>query len=139
MSQPSPATQVELTLRPRRVLLSVFLACVLAEAAFFLLDWHVNYGRLIDASPIRNLFNTTREDGMASWFGITQTAFVAFTLWVIFLTERARDQARWVANSLDVFICRPLLGSLYLAHSRLPTPAGMSRFGIMTQACSRRD
>ncbi|MBT8486300.1 MAG: hypothetical protein HKO59_06955 [Phycisphaerales bacterium] len=91
---PSPPV-VELTLRPRRVLLGVFLACVGAEIAFFLLDWHVNYGRLFDLGPMRNMLNTTREDGLASWFGVTQTAFVALTLWLVVVTVRARDRTRW--------------------------------------------
>lgn len=86
---------IKVELRPRRVLLSVFIACVLAEIIFFLLDWHVNYGRLIDISPIRNMVNTTREDAIASWFGITQTAFVAATLWLLFLTVRIRNGARF--------------------------------------------
>ncbi|NND58797.1 MAG: hypothetical protein HKN49_00870, partial [Gammaproteobacteria bacterium] len=77
------ASVVELVLRPRNVILSVFLVCAISELAFFLLDWHVNYGRMIDASPVRNLFNTTREDGLASWFGVTQTALVAVTLWIV--------------------------------------------------------
>ncbi len=96
MNNVPTSAPVELAFRPRRVLLWVFLVCVLSEAAFFLLDWHVNYGRLIDASPIRNLFNTTREDGMASWFGVTQTALIALTLWLIFITTRARGDGRWV-------------------------------------------
>ncbi|NND60494.1 MAG: hypothetical protein HKN49_09530 [Gammaproteobacteria bacterium] len=51
---------------------------------------------MIDASPVRNLFNTTREDGLASWFGVTQTALVAVTLWIVYATVRARRDSRWV-------------------------------------------
>lgn len=90
-----PSSVARLILSPRRVLLFVFLFCGLAELTFFLLDWHINYGR-VAAAPIRNLLNTTREDGLASWFGVTQTAFVALTLWVVFLTVRAREYTRWV-------------------------------------------
>lgn len=85
----TPTNRVAITLRSSRVLLVVFLACALAEAAFFLLDWHVNFGALVDHAPIRNLLNTTREDGLASWFGVTQTALVAATLWSLFLVAKS--------------------------------------------------
>lgn len=91
----SADTPVDLALRPRRLLLGLFLLCVAAELGFILLDWHVNYGRLVDAAPIRNLFNTTREDGIASWFGVTQTALAALTLWLVFFVVRARGGPRW--------------------------------------------
>ena len=56
------------------MLIAIFVACVVSEIALFLLDWHVNYGRLLDYGPIRRLLNTTREDGLASWFGVTHAA-----------------------------------------------------------------
>lgn len=35
------------------------------------------------------MFNIAREDGLASWFAVTQTLFVALTLWLIYtLTKR---------------------------------------------------
>lgn len=91
----SVSSRIDLVLRPRRLLVTLFLFCVSAELALFLLDWNVNYGRLIDAAPVRNLFNTTREDGLASWFGVTQTALAALTLWLVYLVVRARGQSRW--------------------------------------------
>jgi hypothetical protein len=86
---------VELTVDPDRLIRSVFLVCLLVNLAFFLLDCFVNYRAWIDISSIRRLFNTTREDGMPSWFGVTQTFMVALTLWLIFVTARQQPGSRW--------------------------------------------
>lgn len=62
----------------------------------FALDYFVNYGRLTTIGPVRRMFNTTREDGLASWLGITQTLLVALTLWLIYLTvRRTPGSTRW--------------------------------------------
>jgi hypothetical protein len=86
---------VELTVDPHRLVRNVFLVCLAAILAFFLLDCFVNYRMWIDLPSIRRLFNTTREDGMASWFGVTQTFMVALTLWLIFVTARQQTGSRW--------------------------------------------
>ena len=86
---------VELTVDPHRLVRNVLLVCVLANLAFFLLDCFVNSRGWIDISSIRRLFNTTREDGMASWFAVTQTVMVALTLWLIFVTARQQPGSRW--------------------------------------------
>jgi len=39
--------------------------------------------------------NIAREDGLASWFGTTQTLFVALTAWSLVLLVRARQGPRW--------------------------------------------
>lgn len=63
--------------------------------SFVLLDYHVNYGRLTDVGAIRRLTNIAREDGLASWFGVTQTLLAALTAWVLWLLVRAADAPRW--------------------------------------------
>ena len=78
----------EITLNPRRVMAIVLVACIGAELAFVLLDYHVNYGGLIDIGAIRRLFNIAREDGLASWFGTAQTMLVALTLWALYAIVR---------------------------------------------------
>jgi hypothetical protein len=72
----------------------VFVGCVLVELALVALDYHVNYGRLAEIGAIRRLFNTAREDGLASFFGVTQTAFVALTAWLVARTTRLRGDGR---------------------------------------------
>ena len=39
--------------------------------------------------------NIAREDGLASWFGTTQTLFVALTAWSLLLLVRARQCPGW--------------------------------------------
>jgi hypothetical protein len=91
----SPPRCVDLTVDSERLVRNVLLVCLLANLAFFLLDCFVNYRGWIDISSIRRLFNTTREDGMASWFGVTQTLMVALTLWLVFVTVRQQPGSRW--------------------------------------------
>jgi len=68
----------------RRLVRNLVLFCLLAEVAFVLLDATVNYGRWTDYGMIRRLCNIAREDGLASWFGTTQTFMVGLTLWWIY-------------------------------------------------------
>jgi hypothetical protein len=86
---------VEIAVDPRRLPGRVLAVCLVAEIALVVLDYHVSYGRLTEIGAIRRLFNATREDGLASWFSVTQTAFVAFTLWLVALTQRWRGADRW--------------------------------------------
>ena len=69
--------------------------CLTLEVAFVLLDYHVNYGRLVDVGAIRRMTNIAREDGLASWFGTTQTLFVALTAWALLLLARASHAPGW--------------------------------------------
>ena len=80
---------------PVRLARRVFLFCVTAEIVFVLLDYHVNYGRLVDVGAIRRMTNIAREDSLASWFGTTQTLFVALTAWVLCLLSRAGLATAW--------------------------------------------
>jgi len=73
----------------------VLVICVVAELAFFLLDYHVNFGGAIEIGAIRRLFNTAREDGLASWFGTTQTLLAALTLWLTYVMVRPQSESRW--------------------------------------------
>ncbi|MDH3377763.1 MAG: hypothetical protein OEQ39_12510 [Gammaproteobacteria bacterium] len=67
-----------------RLLWMVFLFCLIFEVGLVYLDLTVNWQRGSDSGPIRRLFNITREDGLASWFAVTQTVLVALTLWSVF-------------------------------------------------------
>lgn len=66
-----------------RFLRNLFLACLVIETGLVCLDLTVNWWQWSDSGSIRRLFNTTREDGLASWFAVSQTLLVALTLWVI--------------------------------------------------------
>lgn len=80
---------------PRRAALTVLIACLLLEIGFVLIDYHVNYGRLTDIGALRRLSNIAREDGLASWFGTTQTLLVALTTWSIWFLVRAQQAPSW--------------------------------------------
>jgi len=86
---------LELVVRRRFVLVWALLVCLFAELSFVLLDYHVNYARGTTIGPLRRMFNITREDGLASWFGITQTFLVALTLWLTWFTVRLTNSSRW--------------------------------------------
>ncbi len=94
-NESQPSGLVELTLDPRRLIRTIFIVCVVAEVSFLLLDYHVNYARLTEIGAIRRLFNATREDGLASWFGVTQTFMVALTVWLLLITARRQAAPRW--------------------------------------------
>ena len=91
----SVASGARLSVDPASVARRVFLFCLTLEVAFVLLDYHVNYGRLIDVGAIRRMTNIAREDGLASWFGTTQTLFVALTAWTAVLLARANHADFW--------------------------------------------
>ena len=48
-----PAAGVELRVDWRRLASRVLLLCLAAEVAFAVLDYHINYGRLIDVGAMR--------------------------------------------------------------------------------------
>ncbi|MCP3905185.1 MAG: hypothetical protein GY715_16290 [Planctomycetes bacterium] len=90
-----PTRPLELTVRADRWLAGIFVFCVSAQLLFFALDYHVNYGRLTDIGAMRRLFNTAREDGLASWFAVTQTTLLALTVWALLVCARAGGASRW--------------------------------------------
>lgn len=68
-----------------RFVIFLFLFCISIELSLVLLDVVVNRWRWSESGAIRRLFNTTREDGLASWFAVTQTFVVALISWFIFI------------------------------------------------------
>lgn len=90
-----PPATVQLTFDPRRVVRNIFVFCVVANVSFFLLDFFINYLRLADTGAIRRLFNTAKENGLAAWFGVTQTVMVALTLWLTFVTVKQQGGSKW--------------------------------------------
>jgi len=79
-----------LSINGRRLPGTIFIFCLAIELSLVLLDAVVNYGELTDSGPLRRLFNITREDGLATWFMVTQTFMTALVLWLIFLVHRTR-------------------------------------------------
>lgn len=79
----STAGSTILTVDTGRFLWVVFLACLIVEVALVYLDLTVNWLAWSDSGAIRRLFNTTREDGLASWFAVSQTLLTALAAWLI--------------------------------------------------------
>jgi hypothetical protein len=72
----------------------VFLTCLIVEITLVYLDLTVNWLRWSEYGPIRRLFNTTREDALASLFAVTQTVFVALGAWFIYAIGRRHEIPR---------------------------------------------
>lgn len=88
-----------------RFLWVVFLACLIVEIALVYLDLTVNWLGWSDSGAIRRLFNITREDGLASWFAVSQTLVTALTAWLIFVVVHhqkapATRRLGWAAVAL---------------------------------------
>jgi len=95
MTTPHNEENLVLSLDTQRAAERILVVCVLVELALFLLDYHVNYGRATEIGALRRLFNTAREDGLASWFGTTQTLLAALTLWLTYAIARRREKPGW--------------------------------------------
>jgi len=84
-----------LVLNTRRVAVSIFLVCIACEILLVFLDYRINYSHATELDPIRRFFNITREDGLASWFAVTQTTMLALTSWLIWWIVGRRGAGRW--------------------------------------------
>lgn len=108
----------------RRLPLTVLLVCFAAEIALFTLDYFLNYGHAIDIDPVRQLFSTTLEGALASWFAVTQTTLSALTLWAIFAIQRAKG-ASWLRTGgwllLALFFSYMAMDDGAEVHERLGT------------------
>ena len=88
-----PVARVEVD--PRRLIMVLFFVLVGAEVFFVVADAVINVGQLTELSPVRRFFNITREDGVASWFAVTQTWMLGMTAAFIYILVRAGDSTRW--------------------------------------------
>lgn len=107
-----------------RFLWAVFLGCLIIEIALVYLDLTVNWWRWSDSGAIRRLFNTTREDGLASWFMVSQTLAAAAVAWVIFTVllhqhSAAVRRAGWLV--IAVFFTYMCVDDGALVHERVGT------------------
>jgi hypothetical protein len=109
-----------------RPLLLIFTACVAIEVTLVLLDLTVNWLKWSDTGAIRRLFNITREDGLASFFGIMQTAAVAVTLWLTWFLVRQHKSSSVSLNSagwlmLAIFLTYIAIDDGAMVHERIGT------------------
>ncbi len=72
----------------------ILTGCLIFGLLLVYLDYAVNYSYGTNLNPIRRLFNITREDSLASWFGTTLMFMVALTFW--FIRSLNRHSGRFV-------------------------------------------
>lgn len=89
------AGPTQLDIDAQRFIKVLFLLLVGAEIFFVLGDAFINVERWTDLGPIRRFFNITREDGVASWFGVTQTWMLGLTATFLYLLMRVGGAERW--------------------------------------------
>lgn len=71
-----------------RVVKYVLVGAIALEVLFVIGDIFINRVDLIDINAIERFWNITREDGVASWFGTTQTWMVGLTALLLYLVQR---------------------------------------------------
>ena len=91
---PGGTSGARIDINGQRLPLRIFLFCLTAEILFVLLDAVVNYAEYSKYGQIQRLFNITREDGLATWFMVTQTFVAGLVLWLIFLVQRSYGAGR---------------------------------------------
>ncbi len=89
------ADLTQLDFNAGRLISVLFFILVGTEVFFVLADAIINFGELSELGPVRRFFNITREDGVASWFGVTQTWMLGLTAAFLYLLVRSGDAARW--------------------------------------------
>lgn len=107
-----------------RFLWAVFLGCLIVEVALVYLDLTVNWLRWSDSGAMRRLFNTTREDGLASWFMVSQTLVTAVVAWVIFtvlLHQRTAAARRVGWLIIALFFTYMCIDDGAMVHERIGT------------------
>lgn len=123
MTQPqSSGGPLQITIDTRLVLWMLISSLIAIELLLVFLDLYVNWGKAADSPAIRRMFNITREDGLASWFAVTQTFVVALVLWAIFAVS-TRDQdnrlQRFGWLLLAVFFTYMTIDDGAMVHERL--------------------
>ncbi|MEM7392772.1 MAG: hypothetical protein AAF492_10525 [Verrucomicrobiota bacterium] len=93
--EPEVFEPIEFKLSGRKFVRNIVLFFVFLEFVGFLLDYFINYRKIIDIDPIRSLCNITREDCIQTWIGVTQTFLVGLTLWFIVILRKKQGASLW--------------------------------------------
>ena len=125
MTQPQTSHgPLQISVDTRLLLWVLFSSLVAIELLLVFLDLYFNWQQAADSPAIRRMFNITREDGLASWFAVTQTFVVALVLWAIFAVS-GRDQdnrlQRFGWLLLAVFFTYMAIDDGAMVHERLGT------------------
>jgi len=74
---------------------TLFTWCAAAVLFLWSLDYFVNYSEWTDIGAIRRMCNMTREDGLASWFQVSQTLLAGLTALLIWSSVARSGAGRW--------------------------------------------
>ena len=85
----------EFDINASRFITWLFFILLGCEVFFVLGDAIINVERLTDLGPVRRFFNITREDGVASWFAVTQTWMLGLTALFLHYVTSAQKAERW--------------------------------------------
>ncbi len=124
-------------LNVERVAPRLLWVCLATEAVLFLLDYFINYSEWTHVGAIRRMFNTTREDGLASWFGVTQTLLAGLTLSGIWFCAKASRRDKWVIRGwaiLSVFFLYMAVDDGAQIHERVGTAVKAMGGGSSSEA-----
>lgn len=91
----APGTQLARSVDVGRLSRRLFFCCFGAVTFFWALDYFVNYSEWTNIGAIRRMCNMTREDGLASWFQVTQTLLTGLTALLIWTSIRHQSTDRW--------------------------------------------
>ncbi len=103
---PSARKDTLFQVNPDVLVKATFGICLVLELGLVFLDAAINYGEWIEQPPLQRLVNITREDGVASWFAVTQTFVVALLCWALAFVSGQRDRKPsnmawgWVVSAL---------------------------------------
>lgn len=86
---------VPISINPEKLVTVLFFVLLGCEIFFVLGDMFMNVEEWTKHRPMRRFFNITREDGIASWFAVTQTWMMGLTAGLIYWVSRVRGAARW--------------------------------------------
>tara|TARA_B100000809_G_scaffold264800_1_gene321674 strand:+ start:83 stop:919 length:837 start_codon:yes stop_codon:yes gene_type:complete len=89
------ATPLRFRIDVERTAWIVFWSCLGIEVLIVLLDALISYGRMVEANPVRRLFNITREDSIGTFFSATQTLVVGVVALLISIVQRRAGASRW--------------------------------------------
>jgi hypothetical protein len=122
MPQPISNSLNQLTINTLHIASIVLVSCVVFEIFLFFLDYFVNYSKLTTSGPIRRMSNIAREDGIASWFAVTQTLLAGVTCIGVAMVSKAANKSSKVIlgwSLVAFFFCYMSVDDGAQIHERL--------------------
>ncbi len=94
MSKTGALRTTQVDVNASRAISVLFIVLVGTEILFVLADAFINVAEMSELGPVQRFFNITREDGIASWFGVTQTWMLGLTSAALYLLTTANHSPR---------------------------------------------